>query len=798
MRLMIVGSGGREHALAWKIVEDSQRHTSSIAYTGDASGDGIRTAVQLERLFVAPGNGGTATIADNVPIRPDDVPALVAFAREKQIDLTIVGPEAPLVAGLVDALSDAGLAALGPTAAAARLEGSKAFAKRFMIEEGIPTAVGAAFRDYQTARAYLRQQGCPIVVKASGLAAGKGVAVCATLDDAEAALHRTMVERHFGTAGDEVLIEECLTGEETSLLAFSDGTNVVPMVPARDYKRAHDGDEGLNTGGMGCYAPSPHLPPARVDEVVERVLQPAVDGMRRRGTPYVGVLYAGLMLTDNGPRVLEFNCRFGDPEAQVILPLLESDLVQVLLACLDGRLDETDVTWRSGHTVCVVKASGGYPIAYQIGKRITGVDAAHAGQDTVVFQAGTKRDGEMLVTAGGRVMAVTATAPSLIQARERAYAGVDEIHFDGAQHRSDIAAGLPPSGSSGAERRGETRSAYATAGVDIAAGNRSVELMKDAVSSTYTPAVLNEIGSFGGLFSLKEGMRASDPVLVSSTDGVGTKTMIAAAMGRYDTVGHDIVNHCINDVLVQGARPLFFLDYIAAGKLDPEQIAAIVAGCAEACRASGCSLIGGETAEMPGVYRPQTFDLVGTLVGWVERDTIIDGSSVQPGDICLGLRSTGLHTNGFSLARHVFSNVAGVSWETVLPELGRPVGEVLLTPHKAYLKAFEALVGSDVTIKAMAHITGGGFIDNVPRVLPNGVGVVIDRGAWEVPAIFHVIQTRGGVDEMEMYHVFNMGIGMVLIVPEGQADRALEALGDEARIIGETVSWDRQGARVRL
>ncbi len=785
MRLMVVGSGGREHVLAWKLLEaaDSRERKASS---------------RIDRLFVAPGNGGTTAIAENVPIASDDIPALVSFADAKRIDLTIVGPEAPLVGGLVDAFEAAGLRAFGPTAAAAQLEGSKAFAKRFMIEEGIPTGVGAMFRDYETALTYLRRQEAPVVVKASGLAAGKGVAVCPTLEDAEAALHGTMVERAFGAAGDEVVIEECLVGEEASLLAFSDGNTVVPMLPARDYKRAYDRDEGPNTGGMGCYAPSPYLSPTLVDEVLERVLQPAVDGMRRRGMPYVGVLYAGLMLTDDGPRVLEFNCRFGDPEAQVILPLLESDLVDILLACLDGRLDETEVRWRDGHTVCVVKASDGYPLDYEVGREIRGVKDAEALPDTWVFQAGTDQKEGALLTAGGRVLSVTAFAPALSRAREKAYAGLERIQFEGAEYRNDIAVGAPAADTKSREQGRDAGGAYAAAGVDIEAGSRAVELMGEAVRSTYSSAVVTGIGAFGGLVALEGALRERDLVLVSSTDGVGTKTMIAAAMGRYDTVGHDIVNHCINDVLVQGARPLFFLDYIAAGRLDPEQIATIVGGCAEACRASGCALIGGETAEMPGVYRPKTFDLVGTLVGWVERDAIIDGSGVRPGDVCLGLPSTGLHTNGYSLARHVFSDVAKAGWETVLPELGRSVGDVLLTPHKAYLGEFEALVEAGVTVKAMAHITGGGFVDNLPRVLPDHVGVAIDRKAWDVPPIFRVIQARGAVDEAEMYHVFNMGIGMVLVLSREAVDTALEVLGERAVVMGEAVSWDETQPRIRL
>lgn len=797
MRVMVVGSGGREHALTWKLMELSCSRERDGAE--ERAGAGVeRQDSRVDRLFVAPGNGGTAAIAENVPIPADVVPALVSFAREKRIDLTIVGPEAPLVAGLVDAFSAAGLRAFGPTAAAAQLEGSKGFAKRFMIEEGIPTAVGAIFRDYDAALGYLRQQEPPVVVKASGLAAGKGVAVCATLGEAEAALHRTMVEGHFGPAGDQVLVEECLTGEEVSLLAFSDGRTVLPMVPARDYKRAQDGDQGPNTGGMGCYAPSPYLPPPVVDQVVERVLQPAVDGMRRRGMKYVGVLYAGLMLTDEGPRVLEFNCRFGDPEAQVILPLLQSDLLDVLLACVEGQLDQTKVEWSHDYAVSVVKASGGYPVEYEVGKRIVGVEEAAALPDTLVFQAGTaERDG-LLVTAGGRVLAVTAVGATLDEARAKAYRGVERIHFAGAHHRGDIAAGAPSAAVSCSAESPRSGGRYAEAGVDIEAGDRAVALMEEAVHSTYTPAVLKGIGSFGGLFGLEDLLQGRDPVLVSSTDGVGTKTMIASAMGRYGTVGHDIVNHCVNDVLVQGARPLFFLDYVAAATLYPERIAAVVQGCAEACRNCGCALIGGETAEMPGVYRSGAFDLVGTLVGWVERDSIIDGRDVQPGDVCLGLRSTGLHTNGYSLARHVFADEAQSGWDTVLPELGRPLGEVLLTPHKAYLDEFEAVVGAGVTIKAMAHITGGGFVGNLPRVIPSEVGIEIDRAAWDVPAIFRLIQERGKVEEMEMYRVFNMGIGMVLIVSEHEVPAALRALEQEAVVIGEAVSWAGRGVQVRL
>lgn len=770
-RILVVGSGGREHALAWKLAQSP--HVSHV--------------------FVVPGNGGTDSPPDlpisNVPIPASDIAALVRFAREQAIHLTVVGPEAPLVDGLVDAFQAAGLRAFGPTAAAARLEGSKAFAKRFMEETGIPTARGEIFTSLEEARAFLHRVGAPVVVKASGLAAGKGVTVCRTLEEAEDALHRIMVDRVFGPAGDQVVIEECLIGEEASLLCFTDGQTLVPMVPAQDHKAVYDGDRGPNTGGMGCYAPAPVMPPALVREVMETVLRPAVDGMRRRGTPYVGVLYAGLMLTPDGPRVLEFNCRFGDPEAQVILPLLETDLLEILEACLEGQLNQVAVKWREGFAACVVMASGGYPNHYEKGKEIHGLGDTAADPEVIVFHAGTRRADGRYLTDGGRVLAVTATASTLPGALYRAYRAVERIHFEGCHYRRDIGRGFGIHELRCLERSSSGRPScrsYRDAGVDIDAGNRAVALMAEAVRSTHTPSVLRSIGAFGGLFAADALREARDPVLVVSTDGVGTKTLIAAAMGRYETIGHDLVNHCINDILVQGARPLFFVDYIAAGRLDPEMVAAIVRSCATACRAARCALIGGETAEMPDVYLPGAFDLAGTIVGWVERDQIVDGREVCPGDLCLGLPSSGLHTNGYSLARKVF---ADVSWDTVFPELSQPLGEALLTPHRSYLPVVERLWEAGVRIKAMAHITGGGFVDNIPRVLPPDVIVCLRRDAWEVPPIFRLIQRRGGVGEEEMYRVFNMGIGMVLILSPQDAERARAALGpEEILLIGEVLA----------
>ncbi|MFZ1472240.1 MAG: phosphoribosylamine--glycine ligase [Anaerolineae bacterium] len=416
--ILIVGSGGREHALAWKLAQSAQ----------------------VGQIWVAPGNGGTAGVGviQNVALDAADGPALLAFAQNYAVDLTVVGPEAPLAAGIVDLFQAAGLRIFGPTQAAAQLESSKAFAKDFMWETGIPTAGYAIFDDYEAALEYVRQAERPLVVKASGLAAGKGVIVCDDMLHAEQAVFDMLRARVFGEAGDLIVIEERLVGPEVSLLAFCDGTTVAPMLPAQDHKRVADGDRGPNTGGMGAFAPAPRLTAALVDQTVRTVLQPALDGLAAQGTPFVGVLYAGLMLTPAGLRVLEFNVRFGDPETQVILPLLANDLLDVFDACLDGRLAACKLRWKAGAAVTVVAAAAGYPGAYPQGDPITGVEAANALPGVQVFQAGARREGERLLTHGGRVLAVTGAGADFDEARRRAYGGMEQIHFEGMHFRRDI------------------------------------------------------------------------------------------------------------------------------------------------------------------------------------------------------------------------------------------------------------------------------------------------------------------------------------------------------------------------
>ena len=415
MKILIIGGGGREHALAWKIAQSPK----------------------VTALFCAPGNPGTAPIATNVDIPADDIDGLLAFALEQSIDLTVVGPEQPLVLGLADRFQEKGLKVFGPSAKAAQLEGSKAFSKDLMQKYNIPTAEYAAFENPEEARAYLKGKG-PQVVKADGLAAGKGVFVCANETEAVEAIHQIMNDKIFGESGSRIIIEERLEGQEVSLLAFTDGTTVLTMEAAQDHKAVFDGDTGPNTGGMGAYSPAPIFTPELKQEVIQRIMIPAVNGMREEGIPYQGVLYAGLMITDKGPKTLEFNARFGDPETQPLMMRMESDIVPIMEACADGDLYLCSLDWKPDAAVCVVMASEGYPGAYEKGRPIRGLEQADALSGVTVFHAGTKQTGDNIVTSGGRVLGVTALGSNVEQAIAKAYQAVGKIEWQGVQFRKDI------------------------------------------------------------------------------------------------------------------------------------------------------------------------------------------------------------------------------------------------------------------------------------------------------------------------------------------------------------------------
>jgi phosphoribosylamine--glycine ligase len=415
MKILVVGSGAREHALVWKIKQNPR----------------------VKTIYCAPGNGGIAALAECVNIKADDIVALADFAHAEKVDLTVVGPEVPLVEGIVDLFEEEGLKIFGPSMAAAKLEGSKVFAKNFMKRWEIPTARYATFRDANAALAYLADQTYPLVVKAAGLAAGKGVVICKSREEAEEAVRQMMNDKIFKDAGNTIVVEDFLQGEEASILAVADGKSFLLLESSQDHKRIFDDDLGPNTGGMGAYSPAPVMTPKLLKQVADDVIRPVIEGMADEGAPFKGILYAGIMVTKDGPKVLEFNTRFGDPETQAVLPRLKTDLVDLMVASIEGRLAGMELQWDARPCVCVVMAAGGYPGDYATGKEIKGLDQVDA--DTVVFHAGTKKDGDKIVTSGGRVLGVTAMGKDVAEAIHRAYVQVHKIAFDGAHFRRDIA-----------------------------------------------------------------------------------------------------------------------------------------------------------------------------------------------------------------------------------------------------------------------------------------------------------------------------------------------------------------------
>ncbi|XP_021367894.1 trifunctional purine biosynthetic protein adenosine-3-like isoform X1 [Mizuhopecten yessoensis] len=771
--VLVIGSGGREHALSWKLAQSSS----------------------VKQVFVSPGNAGTSKNGkiDNVGINVKDFDTVAKFCKEESVSLVVVGPEDPLANGITDRLTEAGIPCFGPSAAASQIEASKYFSKQFMYRYGIPTARYQSFTDVESASQHIQQSTYPaLVVKASGLAAGKGVIVADSTERACQAVGEILQmrsstvftlmaveqEKKFGAAGETILVEELLEGEEVSCLAFTDGTTVAMMPPAQDHKALNEGDMGPNTGGMGVVCPYPKVSKIELAKIKTNILQKAVDGMRERGTPYKGVLYAGIMLTSEGPKVLEFNCRFGDPEAQAILSLMTSDLFDTCLACTNSSLSEHCPVFDGQSCVTgIVVASGGYPGSYRKRLTITGLDRAES-HGLTVFHAGTAREEDRVVTNGGRVLVVMATSHNFRTACNLATRGAALVKFDAAYFRRDI--GTKVYSSCSPEELGLT---YKDSGVDITAGNCLVEAIKPLAAITSRAGSTVKLGGFGALFDVKEA-GYTDPLLVAGTDGVGTKLKVAQETGCHTTIGIDLVAMCVNDILAQGAEPLFFLDYFATGRLNVSSAKDVVAGIAKGCVEAGCALIGGETAEMPGMYQEGNYDVAGFAVGAVERTSVLPRlNEISSGDVLIGLKSSGIHSNGFSLVRKVIENL-GISLDMPSPFVsGRTLGEELLTPTKIYVRDVLPLMQVGL-VKAFAHITGGGLTENIPRVLPNDLCVTIDALKWHIPPMFGWIADKGNVSEKEMAKTFNCGVGAVLIVDKTQVDTVVERLGDQASVIG--------------
>jgi phosphoribosylamine--glycine ligase/phosphoribosylformylglycinamidine cyclo-ligase len=751
LRILLIGNGGREHALAWKLSQSSR----------------------VEQIFAVPGNGGTAgcpKTSNVTSVKAEDFAGLVKFSQENGVNLVVPGPEAPLVDGVEEWFRKAGIPCFGPSKEAARLEGSKTYSKDFMKKYNVPTAAYGNFSDYNKAVAYVDSVDHDVVIKATGLAAGKGVILPQTKEEAKAALKQIMIDKEFGEAGDEVVIEELLIGDELSVLTFCDGYTIRSLPLAQDHKRIFDGDLGPNTGGMGCYAPT-NIATKELTELIDReILEPTISGMRREQQPFRGVLFTGLMITSDGPKVLEYNVRFGDPETQTVLPLLsaDTDLADIMLACANGYLDNCKLTIENKFSATVVLASGGYPGSYPKGKAMS-VQTPPTG--CTIFHAGTTLDSTGLKTSGGRVIAINAVGDSLRAAVDAAYAALDNkaIEFEGAFYRKDIAHRAFRS-------TAQASMTYAQAGVDIQAGNDFVEKIKKAVASTKRPGADAEIGGFGGEVDLSQAGYPQAPIIVGAIDGVGTKLMIAQEMKKHDTVGIDLVAMNVNDLVVQGATPVMFLDYYGCSKLDLSTAADFVQGVADGCRQAGCALVGGETAEMPGMYQKDDYDAAGCAVGTVTADAKLPRKDdMAQDDVLLGLGSVGVHSNGFSLARRIVSR-AGLNYTDPAPwDQSTTVGESLLTPTRIYVKSLLPVLPH---VKGLAHITGGGLVENVPRMIPETLAAEIEFGSWEIPPVFKWLREAGNVEPIEMCRTFNSGVGMVIAVDAAKADTVAQALTD--------------------
>ncbi|KAG9232963.1 putative bifunctional purine ADE1 [Amylocarpus encephaloides] len=732
IRILLVGNGGREHALAWKLGQSPL----------------------VESIIAVPGNGGTAAcpkVTNDTSVKADDYPGLVALAQKSNVNLVVPGPEVPLVDGIEGYFRAAGIRCYGPSKLAARMEGSKTFSKDFMERNNIPTAAYRNFSDYEEARKYLDSVSHDVVLKASGLAAGKGVLIPTTKEEAHKGLKEIMLDKDFGDAGDEIVIEEFLQGDELSILTFSDGYTIRSLPPAQDHKRIFDGDQGPNTGGMGCYAPTKIASKGLIEQVEKYILQPTIDGMRNEGYPFVGTLFTGLMITPLGPKVLEYNVRFGDPETQTLLPLMsaDTDLAKIMVACTEHWLSGINIKVDEKSSATVVVAAGGYPGSYEKG---TPMQVGTPPENTNIFHAGTVVKDGQLQSSGGRVIAAQATGANLEEAVKKAYTGVENIQFDKMFYRKDIA-------HRAFKDKDATKEAltYASAGVSIDAGNALVERIKKAVASTRQPGADAEIGGFGGEVNLEKAGYTTAPITVGAIDGVGTKLMIAQAMNKHDTVGIDLVAMNVNDLVVQGAKPLMFLDYYGCSKLKLETAASFVEGVAEGCIQAGCTLVGGETAEMPGMYQNDDYDAAGCAVGAMLPDLRLPRKDdMVEGDILLGLASSGVHSNGFSLVRRIIAR-EGLSYKDATPwdrSQSIDLGDMLLRPTRIYVKSLLKVTDKKL-VKGLSHITGGGLYENVPRMLPSHLTAEIDVSTWKLSQMFQWLKTAGNVTAAEMARTFN-------------------------------------------
>ncbi|XP_071287214.1 trifunctional purine biosynthetic protein adenosine-3-like [Agelaius tricolor] len=770
-RVLVIGSGGREHALAWKLAQSPH----------------------VKHVFVAPGNAGTADNRkiSNSAVLVSNHTIVTQFCKDHNIGLVVVGPEALLAAGIVDDLRAAGVRCFGPGARAAQLASSSSSSKAFLQRQGLPTARWAAFSTPQEACRFISSTDFPAwVVRAQGPVARREVTIAASKEEACRAVQEIMQDRMFG---EMVVIEELLQGEELSCSCFTDGVTVASMPPAQPHKRLLDGEQGPSTAGMGAYCPVPQVPEALLEQIRGGILQHIVDSLRQEGAAYVGVLQTGLMLTKEGVKILNFKCQFGDPQCQVILPLLKNDFYEVIQATIDGKLCSCMPAWLENRTaVCVVMASPGYPGDSDKGMEVTGLlQAEELGLQ--VFHGGTALKDGRLVTRGGRVLAITAVRQDLMEALAEANRGVATIHFQGATFRRDI----------GHRGLRLLRQPLALMYKDRHVGAGAREALSclpqtSAVRGTRAGG-RSEGGGFAAFFDLKAS-GYDDPILVSQTKGLGPKLQVAQVCKRHDTIGQDLVALCVNELLAQGAEPLFFLSHLSCGKLDAEVMETIKEGIAEACRSAGCAFLGEEVTEVAAPCAPGHCDLAGFAVGAVERGQRLPGlQRAREGDALLGLGSPGIHGRGFGVVRSILltsslrcsSPAPGSCGDTTL-------GDVLLTPGKMFSPALLPILRSG-HVKGFAP-TAEGLLGGISRLLPEHVSAVLDALSWKIPEIFGWLYKEGNLSAEEMAQTLPCGIGAVLVVQKELAQHVLQDIQrqQEAWLIGRVVAACHTGSHIEV
>ncbi|NXC10092.1 PUR2 protein, partial [Orthonyx spaldingii] len=782
-RVLVIGSGGREHALAWKLAQSPH----------------------VKHVFVAPGNAGTADSGkiSNSAVLVSNHTIVTQFCKDHNIGLVLVGPEALLAAGIADDLRAAGVRCFGPCARAAQLASNSSSSKAFLDRHRMPTARWKAFSTPQEACRFITSTDFPArVVRARGPAARKEVTIAASKEEACRAVQEIMQDRMFG---EMVVIEELLQGEELSCSCFTDGVTVASMPPAQPHKRLLDGDQGPTTAGMGAYCPVPQVPEALLEQIRDAILQHVVDSMRQEGAAYVGVLQTGLMLTKEGVKILNFKCQFGDPQCQVILPLLKTDFYEVIQATIDGKLCSSMPAWWENRTaVCVVMASPGYPEDSDKGLEVTGLlQAKDLGLQ--VFHGGTALKDGRVVTSGGRVLSVTAVKQDLLEALGEANRGVATIHFQGATFRRDI-------GHRGLRLlRQPLYVSTGPAGCSLLPLTTGTALMgpcccQNILASPQGPDVQGqtrgraERGGFAAFFDLKAS-GYDDPILVCHTKGLGLKLQVAQVCKRHDTIGQDLVALCVNDLLAQGAEPLFFLSHLACGKLDAEVMETIKEGIAEACRSAGCAFLGGEVTEAVAPCPSGLCALAGFAVGAAERGQRPLGlQRAEEGDVLIGLGSPAIHGRGFGVVRKILLTS---SLQCSSPAPGScgdaTLGDVLLTPGKMFSPALLPVLRSG-HVKGFAP-TAEGLLGGISRVLPEHVSAVLDALSWKIPEIFCWLYKEGNLSAEEMAQTFPCGIGAVLVVQKDLAQHVLHDIQrqQEAWLIGKVVApCDTAGSHIEV